>query len=106
MEGDIVLESSSRISLKAGGSFIVIQAGGVDIVGPKINLNGGGSAGAPVSTLQPAVLEALADEDKDDNAPESDNNEDSGDVGSGGDGDLEKQHDPETEEPIIKFMFS
>ncbi|VEA05118.1 VgrG protein [Salmonella enterica subsp. salamae] len=45
VEGDIVLESSSRISLKAGGSFIVIHAGGVDITGPKINLNGGGSPG-------------------------------------------------------------
>ncbi|HCL5324844.1 TPA: hypothetical protein N2G48_003494, partial [Salmonella enterica] len=62
----------------------------------------------PVPTLQPAVLRALADEDEneDDNAPESDNNEDSGDVGSGRYGDLEKQYDPETEDPIIKFMFS
>ncbi|EOF5101117.1 hypothetical protein ACK1QP_004478, partial [Salmonella enterica] len=34
VDGDIVLESSRQISLKAGGSFIVIRAGGVDIVGP------------------------------------------------------------------------
>ncbi|HCA3435105.1 TPA: hypothetical protein MOX21_004371 [Salmonella enterica subsp. enterica serovar Ball] len=34
-------------------------------MGPKINLNGGGSAGVPVSTLQPAVLEALEDESDD-----------------------------------------
>ncbi|ECG1479067.1 type VI secretion system tip protein VgrG, partial [Salmonella enterica subsp. salamae] len=61
-EGDIVLESSSRISLKAGGSFIVIHAGGVDITGPKINLNGGGSPGTPVGVLQSVVLEALADD--------------------------------------------
>ncbi|EEO2384092.1 hypothetical protein G6D77_004852, partial [Salmonella enterica] len=61
--GDIVLESSSRISLKAGGSFIVIHAGGVDITGLKINLNGGGSAGTPVPTLQLAILKALADGD-------------------------------------------
>ncbi|ECA8973236.1 hypothetical protein ETB55_23440, partial [Salmonella enterica subsp. enterica serovar Omuna] len=31
--------------LKVGGSFVVIHAGGVDIVGPKINLNGGGNPG-------------------------------------------------------------
>ncbi|HDC2125857.1 TPA: hypothetical protein O7X39_004517, partial [Salmonella enterica] len=30
------------------GSFVVIHAGGVDIVGPKINLNGGGSPGEVV----------------------------------------------------------
>ncbi|MBA3186460.1 hypothetical protein CB015_014425 [Salmonella enterica] len=34
-------------------------------MGPLINLNGGGSAGTPVSTLQPAVLGALADDDED-----------------------------------------
>ncbi|EIL1262557.1 type VI secretion system tip protein VgrG, partial [Escherichia coli] len=62
VDGDIVLESSSRISLKVGGSFVVIHSGGVDIVGPKINLNSGGSPGAPVPTLQPAVLKALADD--------------------------------------------
>ncbi|EAX8555938.1 type VI secretion system tip protein VgrG, partial [Salmonella enterica] len=108
VRNEIVLESGGNITLKVGGSFVVIHAGGVDITGPKISLNSGGSPGTPVPTLQPAVLEALADEDEneDDNAPESDNNEDSGDVGSGGDGDLEKQHDPETEDPIIKFMFS
>ncbi|EGO9732413.1 type VI secretion system tip protein VgrG, partial [Escherichia coli] len=67
VDGDIVLESSSRISLKVGGSFIVIHSGGVDIVGPKINLNGGGGPGTPVSTLQPVVLEALEDENDDEN---------------------------------------
>ncbi|HCM1955485.1 TPA: type IV secretion protein Rhs [Salmonella enterica subsp. salamae serovar 9,46:z4,z24:z39:z42] len=84
MEGDIVLESSSRISLKSGGSFIVIHAGGVDIMGPKINLNGGGSAGVPVSTLQPGVLGALEDDDKDDDAEDGEDNGDGGDDGAGG----------------------
>ncbi|VED35798.1 Type VI secretion system Rhs/Vgr-family protein [Escherichia coli] len=56
VDGDIVLESSSRISLKVSGSFVVIHSGGVDIVGPKINLNSGGSPGTPVPALQPAVL--------------------------------------------------
>ncbi|POP46627.1 hypothetical protein CHU33_03830, partial [Superficieibacter electus] len=71
VDGDIVLESSSQISLKVGASFVVIQAGGVDIVGPKITLNGGGSAGTPVSVMQPGVLKALED---DNNNTESDNN--------------------------------
>ncbi len=31
-------------------------------MGPVINLNGGGSVGTPVPTLQPAVLRALVDE--------------------------------------------
>ncbi len=59
VDGDIVLESSSRISLK------VVKLGcghpfrGVDIVGPKINLNSGGSPGTPVPALQPAVLKTL-----------------------------------------------
>ncbi|MFY2739661.1 type IV secretion protein Rhs, partial [Pseudocitrobacter faecalis] len=58
---EIVLESGGKITLKVGGSFVVVHSGGVDIVGPKINLNGGGSPGTPVPTLQPAVLKALAD---------------------------------------------
>ncbi|HAB3817634.1 TPA_asm: type VI secretion system tip protein VgrG, partial [Salmonella enterica subsp. salamae] len=102
VEGDIVLESSSRISLKAGGSFIVIHAGGVDIMGPKINLNGGGSAGTPVSTLQPAVLEALAEDGED--------NGDGGDDGAGGDDDQDdsgggddEQDDPE--KYYLRFHF-
>ncbi|HCR1883589.1 TPA: type VI secretion system tip protein VgrG, partial [Enterobacter hormaechei subsp. steigerwaltii] len=65
VRNEIVLESGGNITLKVGGSFVVIHAGGVDITGPKINLNGGGSAGTPVPTLQPAVLEALADEGDD-----------------------------------------
>ncbi|EPT5087398.1 hypothetical protein ACVUCS_004442, partial [Salmonella enterica subsp. enterica] len=77
VEGDIVLESSRRISLKAGGSFIVIQAGGVDIVGPKINLNGGGSAGTPVGTLQSAVLAALSDDGTGENSGGGDDSNDS-----------------------------
>ncbi|EDW3865540.1 DUF2345 domain-containing protein, partial [Salmonella enterica subsp. salamae] len=101
VEGDIVLESSSRISLKAGGSFIVIHAGGVDIMGPKINLNGGGSAGTPVPTLQPAVLEALADDDKDDDAEDGEDNGDGGDDGAGGDDD---QDDPE--KYYLRFHFT
>ncbi|EOF5434842.1 hypothetical protein ACK1MO_004613, partial [Salmonella enterica] len=66
------------------GSFIVIQAGGVDIVGPKINLNGGGSAGRPVGVMQPGVLAALADDDEEDDAGNGEDNGDGGDDGTGG----------------------
>ncbi|EAO2688016.1 type VI secretion system tip protein VgrG [Salmonella enterica] len=104
VEGDIVLEGSSRISLKAGGSFIVISAGGVDIVGPKINLNGGGSAGTPVETLQPGVLAELADD-----AGDGKDNGDGAGIGgsddSGGSGDGEDNKD-EPEEYNRQFHFT
>ncbi|HCM1918672.1 TPA: type VI secretion system tip protein VgrG [Salmonella enterica subsp. salamae serovar 28:r:e,n,z15] len=100
VEGDIVLESSSRISLKAGGSFIVIHAGGVDITGLKINLNGGGSAGTPVGTMQPGVLEALADD-----AGDGKGNGDGGDDGAGG-GDDSGDSGEEPEKYILQFHFT
>ncbi|WBM70942.1 type VI secretion system tip protein VgrG [Buttiauxella sp. WJP83] len=65
VQGPLVLESSSQISLKVGASFVAIHAGGVDIMGPMINLNSGGSAGTPVQTLKPSVLKALTDDDSD-----------------------------------------
>ncbi|EAO3205034.1 type VI secretion system tip protein VgrG, partial [Salmonella enterica] len=74
VRNEIVLESGGKITLKVGSSFVVIHAGGVDIVGPKINLNSGGSPGTPVGTLLPGVLEALMDED---------NGQDSGGEGTG-----------------------
>ncbi|HDV2261318.1 TPA: type VI secretion system tip protein VgrG, partial [Escherichia coli] len=104
VDGDIVLESSSRISLKVGGSFIVIQPGGVDIAGPKINLNGGGSAGTPVGTMQPAVLEAPEDESSDDGSDDS--GEDSGNpAGSDGGGDGGDDED-DPEKYTLQFHFT
>ncbi|ELX0850040.1 type VI secretion system tip protein VgrG, partial [Salmonella enterica] len=88
VEDDIVLESSSRISLKVGGSFVVIHPGGVDIMGPKINLNSGGSPGAPVGTMQPSLLKSLSDED-------------SGSEDSGG----ANESDQTTTEPELNHMF-
>jgi type VI secretion system secreted protein VgrG len=55
-----------------GGSFVVIHPGGVDITGPKINLNSGGSPGTPVQTQRPAVLKTLPD-DNNKNAEQNDN---------------------------------
>ncbi|OAT25576.1 VgrG family protein [Buttiauxella ferragutiae ATCC 51602] len=60
VEGDIVLHSDSKISFRVGGSFISIHAGGVDIKGPKINLNGGGSPGEVILPMSPAILKAAA----------------------------------------------
>jgi type VI secretion system secreted protein VgrG len=57
----VVVEAGSQITLKVGGSFISIHGGGVDIVGPIINLNSGGSAGAPDVPVKPIeTLEAIA----------------------------------------------
>ncbi|MFY2740054.1 hypothetical protein ACOQJS_24020, partial [Pseudocitrobacter faecalis] len=102
VDGDIVLESSSRISLKVGGSFVVIHAGGVDIAGPKINLNGGGSTGTPVSTLQPTAIKALADEGDSASAPA----ERRGSDRSGSGNDSGEHDEPESEESVVRFMFS
>ncbi|MEW7311506.1 type VI secretion system tip protein TssI/VgrG [Buttiauxella gaviniae] len=63
VQGDIALKSQSKITLQVGASFIVIHPAGIDITGPKINLNGGGSPGTPVPTLQPAMLSPLEDDD-------------------------------------------
>ncbi len=45
-DAKIVVEAGAELTLKAGGSFVKVDAGGVHIVGPAINLNAGGSAGS------------------------------------------------------------
>ncbi|KXF83006.1 type VI secretion system Vgr family protein [Enterovibrio coralii] len=57
---DITLQSSSKITLKVGGSFVVIHGGGVDIKGPAINLNSGGSPGELALPASPAILKTAA----------------------------------------------
>ncbi|ECE5992178.1 hypothetical protein DLB09_23150 [Salmonella enterica subsp. salamae] len=109
VRSEIVLESGGNITLKVGGSFIVIHAGGVDITGPKISLNSGGSPGTPVPTLQPAVLEALADEE-DDNENGSEDGEDHGDEkGSGDDsgdsGENDASDDNEKKKYRLRFVL-
>ena len=101
VQSDIVLESSSRISLKVGGSFVVIHPGGVDIMGPKINLNSGGSPGTPVGTLQPAVLKALASEG--DVMPEQNNSEDSNNPENNDSS--KEQNEPESDEENRKIQI-
>ncbi|MCR3693492.1 hypothetical protein M8449_26860, partial [Citrobacter freundii] len=70
--------SSSRISLKVGGSFVVIHPGGVDIMGPKINLNSGGSPDTPVGTMQPTVLTTLSSDGTGENSGSGDDSNVSG----------------------------
>ncbi|EKJ9944367.1 type VI secretion system tip protein VgrG, partial [Escherichia coli] len=108
VDGEIVLESSSRISLKVGGSFVVIHSGGVDIVGPKINLNSGGSPGTPVTTLQPAVLKTPGGEKSGDGSDSGEENGDSGGscvTGSGG-GDDRCDDEDEPEKYTLQFHFT
>ena len=107
VDGEIVLESSSQISLKVGRSFVVIHSGGVDIVGPKINLNSGGSPGTPVPALQPAVLKTLGDEKSGDGSDSGEENEDSGGncvTGSGGDDRGDDEDEPE--KYTLQFHFT
>ncbi|MEQ5038506.1 type VI secretion system tip protein TssI/VgrG [Providencia rettgeri] len=59
-QGDITLQSSSKITLKVGRSFVVVHSGGVDIKGPAINLNTGGSPGDILQATNPAVLKVAA----------------------------------------------
>ncbi|WBM68868.1 type VI secretion system tip protein VgrG [Buttiauxella sp. WJP83] len=59
-EGDIVFQSKSKISFRVGGSFVVIHAGGVDIKGPIINLNGSGSPGDVILPMRPIILKSAA----------------------------------------------
>ncbi|MBA7731013.1 type VI secretion system tip protein VgrG [Citrobacter freundii] len=101
VEGDIVLESSSKISLKVSSSFIVIHSAGVDIMGPKINLNSGGCPGVPVGTLQPVVLESLTNNE--DIAPEQNDSEDKNN--SGDNNDSEEQNEPKADDENRKIQI-
>uniref|UniRef100_UPI000CFCD18E type VI secretion system tip protein TssI/VgrG n=1 Tax=Escherichia coli TaxID=562 RepID=UPI000CFCD18E len=107
VDGDIVLESSSRISLKVGGSFVVIHSGDVDIVGPKINLNSGGSPGTPVPTLQPTVLKTPGGEKSGDGSDSGEENEDPGGSGLAGSGGGDRGDDEdEPEKYTLQFHFT
>jgi len=54
----VVLEAGSELTLKGGGSFIKIDASGVTLSGPVINMNSGGSPGigTGAAPLMPGVL--------------------------------------------------
>ncbi len=52
---DIVIESGTGITLKVGGNFVKVDAGGVTILGTMVKINSGGSAGSgsPVALKAP-----------------------------------------------------
>nr|WP_288954841.1 type IV secretion protein Rhs [uncultured Citrobacter sp.] len=81
-----------------------MHPGGVDIMGPKINLNSGGSPGTPVGTLQSTVLKILKDDDA-----TSDQDDSGGRDGSRSSSDSGKQDEPEEKgksgEYSIQFHF-
>ncbi|MBX8592950.1 type VI secretion system tip protein VgrG, partial [Pseudomonas cichorii] len=54
----IVLEAGSELTFKAGGSFVKIDASGVTISGPVVNVNTGGSpgVGSGIAALLPGLL--------------------------------------------------
>ncbi|WP_374710070.1 hypothetical protein [Halomonas koreensis] len=40
------MEAGSELALKAGGSFLKVDGGGITIVGPSVKVNAGGSPGS------------------------------------------------------------
>jgi type VI secretion system secreted protein VgrG len=60
--GSVILEGTSKISLKVGGNFVVISASGVDIKGAMVKINSGGSGEAADAAEgeQPVSMEAPA----------------------------------------------
>ncbi|CAI8853318.1 type VI secretion system secreted protein VgrG [Pseudomonas chlororaphis] len=61
----IVLEAGSELTLKGGGSFVKIDASGVTMSGPVVNVNSGGApgSGSGAAPLLPGPLQQ-ADADK------------------------------------------
>ena len=61
----VVMEAGAELTLIGGGSFMKIDAGGVTLSGPVINMNSGGSpgSGTGAAPLMPGVLKQ-ADADK------------------------------------------
>ncbi|MNF70139.1 hypothetical protein D3C84_520400 [compost metagenome] len=61
----VVLEAGSELTLIGGGSFIKIDAGGVTMSGPAINMNSGGGpgSGTGAAPILPGPLKQ-ADADK------------------------------------------
>lgn len=62
VDGEMTFQSDTKITLKVGGSFVVIHSGGVDISGPAINLNSGGGPGSLALPANPAILKSAAGE--------------------------------------------
>ena len=57
----LALEAGMTITLKAGGSFISIGPSGVDISGPMVKINSGGSAKSAKKPQKPAAIKEWKD---------------------------------------------
>ncbi len=55
----VVLDAGIELTIKAGGAFIKLSPGGVQIQGATINLNGGGSAGSASAASPLAPVQAV-----------------------------------------------
>jgi len=59
------LEAGMELTVKAGGSFVKLDAGGITVIGPVVKVNAGGSAGNGTGIgIKPPVLPGVADRDK------------------------------------------
>jgi type VI secretion system secreted protein VgrG len=61
----MLIEAGTELTLKAGGSFIKLDPGGITLSGPLAKINAGGSPGAGSGiAITPPVLPDAADSDK------------------------------------------
>ena len=61
----MVIEAGVELTLKAGGSFIKLDPGGITLSGPLAKINAGGSPGKGSRIkIKPPVLPGAADSDK------------------------------------------
>lgn len=63
---NVVVEGLTGLTIKVGGSFVTVNSGGVQIFGPMVQINSGGSAlsgsaGSPVSPLSPNAAANASD---------------------------------------------
>lgn len=66
---NIVLDASAQITLKVGGNFVNVNAGGVQINGTMVLINSGGAAGNGVANQLVAPVEPAVADDADDAVP-------------------------------------
>jgi type VI secretion system secreted protein VgrG len=66
---NVVIEAMTGLTIKVGGSFVTVNAGGVQISGPMVMINSGGAAlSGTAGSLVPPTAPAVAD-DADDAKP-------------------------------------
>jgi type VI secretion system secreted protein VgrG len=109
---NITIEASANLSLKVGGSFVTINAGGVQITGPMVMINSGGAAGAgvanplvspsspskPKEPMKPGETVAAALAAASASSSSSGGGGGAGGGGGGGGGSDAPSHDPKSEE--------